>query len=185
MSTVAIGSLALEGPIAAVEIAERTGGAFIPVRRAAGLLEAIEEVKLAPSVGMEIVNRTTSEMARDFRMTPGGSWGGFVPLASGENRIEVVARTEGGGEVRRAVTVTLDESAPTGAVPREFDFLGSGGFGVCLREAKRVDLTAEELQRQQVRRELLLEMERERAKARDRAARQRKELDLELDPSAP
>ena len=68
--------------------------------------------------------------------------------------------------MRRAVTATLDESAPAAAVPREYDFLGSGAFGGCLREAKRVELTAEELQRRQVRRELLLEMEREWAKAR-------------------
>ena len=183
VNTVAIGPLALEGPVAAVDTAERTGGAFIPVRDAANLLESIEEVKLAPTVGVEIVNRSSGEMAREFRMTPGGSWGGFVPLASGENRIEVVARTENGIEARRTVTATLDESAPAAAVPREYDFLGSGAFGVCLRDAKRVELTAEELQRQQVRRELLLEMERERAKARERAARQRKELDLELEPT--
>ena len=183
VSTVAIGSLALEGPVAAVEIAERTGGAFIPVRRTAGLLEAIEEVKITHPVRVEIANRSSGEMARQFRMTPGGSWGGFVPLAPGDNRIEVVARAEGGNEVRRTVTATLDESAPAAAVPREYDFLGSGAFGVCLREAKRVELTAEELHRQRVRRELLLEMERERAKARERAARQRKELDLELEPA--
>jgi Mg-chelatase subunit ChlD len=185
VNTVAIGPLALEGPVAAVDTAERTGGAFIPVRDAGNLLEAIDEVKLAPPVQVEITNRTSGESAREFRITPGGSWGAFVPLVPGGNRVEVVARTEDGGEVRRRVAVTLDESAPPAAVPREFDFLGSGAFGVCLREAKRVELTAEELQRQQVRRELLLEMERERARARDRAARQRKELDLELDPSAP
>jgi len=153
------------------------------VRRAAGLLEAIEEVQITGPVRVEITNRSSGEKVREFRMTPGGSWGGFVPLAPGDNRIEVVAGTEDGVEVRRTVTANLDESAPPAAVPREYDFLGSGAFGVCLREAKRVELTAEELQRQQVRRELLLEMERERAKARERAARQRKELDLELEPA--
>jgi hypothetical protein len=182
VSTVAIGPRALEGPVAAVEIAERTGGAFIPVRSAADLLAAIEEVKIGDPVRVEIANRSNGEMAREFRMTPDGSWGGFVPLAPGENRIEVVARAEAGTEMRRKVTVTLDEGATAAAVPREYDFLGSGAFGVCLREAKRVELTAEELQRQQVRRELLLEMERERAQARERAASQRKELDLELEP---
>jgi hypothetical protein len=179
---VAIGSLALEDPLAAVEIAERTGGAFIPVRRAAGLLEAMEEVRVTEPVRVEIHNRSSGEAAREFRMTPDGSWGGFVPLAPGENSVEVVARTEPGSEVRRAITVTLDEAAPAAAVPREYDFLGHGTFGVCLREAKRVELTAEELRREQVRRELLLEMERERARARERAVRQRKELELELEP---
>jgi Mg-chelatase subunit ChlD len=181
VSTVALGPQALEGPVAVVEIAERTGGAFIPVRRMEDLLEAIGEVQLTAPVRVEIANRSSGEMAREFRMTPDGSWGGFVPLSPGENRIEVVARTEDGNEARRTVTVTLDESAPPAGVPREYDFFGSGAFGVCLREAKRVELTAEELERQQVRRELLLEMEREREKARERAARQRKELDLELE----
>jgi len=174
VSTVAIGSLALEGPVAAVEIA---------VRHTADLLEAIEEVTVATPVRVELVNRSSGEMAREFRITPGGSWGGFVPLAPGDNTVEVVARAEDGIEMRRAVTVTLDRSAPAAAVPREFDFLGSGALGGCLRDAKRVELTAEELHRQQVRRELLLEMERERTKARERAARQRKELDLELEPA--
>jgi Mg-chelatase subunit ChlD len=179
VSTVAIGPLALEGPIAAVEIAERTGGAFIPVRNTADLLDAIGEVRIAEPVQVELANRTSGEKARAFRMTPGGSWGGFVPLAPGSNRIEVVARAETGRELRRTFNATLDNTAPTAAIPREYDFLGSGAFGRCLRNVKRVDLSAEELQRQQVRRQLLLEMERERAKARERAARQRKQLELE------
>jgi hypothetical protein len=180
VSTVAIGSMALEGPIAAVEIAETTGGSFIPVRKVADLFEAIGDVRIAEPVRVQIINRTSGEKARAFRMTPDGSWGGFVPLAPGDNRIEVVARAETGGEVRRTLTVSLDDTAPAAAVPREYDFLGSGAFRSCLRNAKRVDLSAEELQRQQVRRELVLEMERERAKARQRAASQRKELELEL-----
>jgi Mg-chelatase subunit ChlD len=183
ISTVAIGPLALEGPVAAVEIAERTDGAFIPVRNTADLLEAIAEVRIAEPVRVELSNRSTGEKALAFRSTPGGSWGGFVPLAPGDNRIEVSARTETGREMRRTLSVTLEESAPAAAIPREYDFLGTGAFGGCLRNAKRVDLSAEELQRQQVRRQLLLEMERERAKARQRAARQRKQLELEPEPS--
>jgi hypothetical protein len=183
VSTVAIGPLALETPVAAVEIAERTGGSFIPVRNAVNLLQAIEEVRITAPVRVELVNRANDKQARAFYTTPDGSWGGFVPLAAGENRIEAVARGESGEEVRRGITVTLEGSAPAAAIPREFDFLDSDPFGGCLRNAKRVDLSAEELQRQQVRRELLLEMERERAKAKERAARQRKELELEPAPN--
>jgi Mg-chelatase subunit ChlD len=178
VSTLAIGPLALEGPVAAVEIAERTGGAFIPVRNTADLLEAIGEVRIAEPVRVELANRSSGEKARALRMTPGGSWGGFVPLTPGENRIEVVARAETGRVVRRTLSVSLDDGAPTAAIPREYDFLGGGAFGGCLRNVKRVELSAEELQRQQVRRQLLLEMERERARAQERAARQRKQLEL-------
>jgi hypothetical protein len=136
-------------------------------------------VRIAEPVRVELTNRSSGEKARAFRMTPGGSWGGFVPLAPGYNLIQVIARAGTGREVRRTLTVTLDDTAPAAAVPREYDFLGRGAFGGCLRNVKRVDLSAEELQRQQVRRQLLLEMERERAKARQRAAHQRKQLELE------
>jgi len=179
VSTLAIGPLALEGPVAAVDIAARTGGAFIPVRNAADLLEAIGEVRLAEPVRVEIVNRTSGEKARALRNTPGGSWGGFVPVSPGVNRIEVVARYESGREAHRTLRVTFDPDAPAAAVPLEYDFLGSEAFGGCLRNAKRVDLSAEELRRQEVRRQLLVEIERERAKARQRAERQRKQLELE------
>ena len=67
VSTVAIGPLALEGPVAVVETAERTGGAFIPVRNTADLLEAIEEVRIADPVGVELVNRSSGEEARAFQ----------------------------------------------------------------------------------------------------------------------
>jgi len=102
-----------------------------------------------------------------------------VPLVPGDNRIEVVARAETGMVVRRTFTATRDDTASAAAVPREYEFLGSGAFGGCLRNVRRVDLSAEELERQQVRRQLLLEMERERANARKRAALQRKQLELE------
>jgi Mg-chelatase subunit ChlD len=184
VSTVAIGPLALEGPVAVVETAERTRGAFIPVRDAADLTEAIAEVRITEPLRVEIANRSTGEEARVLHVTPGGSWGGFVPTVPGENRIEVVARTESGVEARRAITITLEEDAPEAGIPRVYDFLGSASLGGCLRGAKRVEFTAEELQRERVRRELVLEMERERARARERAARQRKELDLELEPVA-
>jgi hypothetical protein len=183
VSTVAIGPLALEGPVAVVETAERSGGVFIPVRHTVDLLPAIEEVRITEPMRLEIANRSSGEMAREFHITPDGSWGGFVPLDPGANRIEVVARSESGVEARRALSVTLDEEAPAAAVPSEYDFLASSRLGGCLRDAKRVELTAEELERERVRRELLLEMERERAEARERAARQRKELDLELQPA--
>jgi len=181
VSTLAIGPPALEEPIAALEIAEHTGGAFIPVRDTGDLLAAIEEVDLGERLAVELANASTGEPARAFRTTPEGSWGGFVTLGPGANRIEVVARAASGGEARRTLGVTLDGGAPAPAVPREYEFLGDGAFGGCLRSAKRVDLGVEELEREQVRRQLLLEMERERAQARERAARQRKELELEPD----
>ena len=183
VTTVAIGPGALEGPIAAVEIAARTGGRFIPVRQTGDLVAALEEVDFTPALTIELTNETTGKRARALRKTPGGTWSGFVALTPGANRIAVTTRAGDGPETQRSIEVTLDPSAPPSEVPREYDFFATGGaFGDCLRNAKRVDLTAMEIRREQVRRELVIEMERERAKAGERAAAQRKELKIEALP---
>jgi len=183
VSVVALGSGALDHPVAAVELASRTGGGFIPVRQTGNLLPSVDEVAFSPSLEISLRNESTGKPARAVRTTPDGSWSGFVSLAPGANRIAVTARSAGGSEVRRGLEITLDPSAPPSEIPREYDFFATGGaFGDCLRKAKRVDLTAAELRREQVRRELVIEMEREREQARQRAAQQRKELEIEALP---
>ncbi len=188
VSTVAFGRDALERPVAAVEIARRTGGRFVPIRDTATLLATMSEADLLAGVTVTLRNETRGEAAQAFRMTPDGSFGGFVPLAEGENRIVVEARGSEGGEARAALRVTLDPRAEVAGVPREYDFLtrgtdrAGGAFEACLHQARRIELTAEDLRREQLRRQLVLELERERARALERAEEQRKELKLEPVP---
>ncbi len=184
VTTLAVGPDALEGPLAVLEIASQTGGQFIPVRNAGDVVAAVREVDLSGLEALELRNATTGQRAQPFRMTPDGSWGGFVPLAPGVNRIEVVARSEGGARTRAELSVDFDPEAPPLAIPREFDFLGSGALGDCLRNTGRVDLTAEEARAEQVRKQLRVEIERERVGARKRAAQQRKRLEIEVEEEA-
>jgi hypothetical protein len=219
--SVALGPDALARPLAAVEIAARTGGAFLPVRDAGDLSAAMEAIDLTPKLRLELRNHTSGEAARALRQSPDGSFGGFVPLADGANVIEAVARVAGdegagasgaegagGGAASgaesagapsasgaesaggadgqpatiRTLRVTRDDAAPPPPVPREYDFLDDavGAYAACLRQLPRVDVSAEEFQRQQIRQQLLLEMERERARAREQAAKQRKEIELDV-----
>jgi hypothetical protein len=192
VSTVAFGRDALERPVAAVEIAERTGGRFVPIRDTATLLATMAEADLIAGVEVGLRNETSGATARAFRMTPDGSFGGFVPLVEGTNRIVAEAHGPDGAAGRAELRVTMKPQAEAGAVPQEYDFLandveagsaGGSAFGACLRQAPRIDLTAEDLRREELRRQLRLELERERARALERADEQRKELELE--PAAP
>lgn len=187
VSTVAFGRDALDRPVAAVEIAQRTGGRFIPIRDTATLLATMGEADLLAGVAVTLRNETRGEDAQAFRMSPDGSFGGFVPLVEGENRIVAEARSPDGSETRAVLRVALDPRAEAAGIPREYDFLTGGGsgesaFAACLHQARRIDLTAEDLRREQIRRQLFLELERERARALERAEEQRKELDLEPAP---
>jgi Mg-chelatase subunit ChlD len=88
----AIGPHALEGPIATVEMASRTGGYFTPVRHPGDLVDLMEEVSLANIDEVVLSNDTTGEAASSFRLTPDGAWAGLVRLEPGENRIRARAR---------------------------------------------------------------------------------------------
>jgi hypothetical protein len=191
VSTVAFGRDALERPVAAVEIAERTGGRFVPVRDTETLLATMSEADLIAGVRVTLRNESRGETARAFRMTPDGSFAGFLALDEGENRLVAEARGPDGGAGRAELGVTLEPQAEPGPIPREYDFLvrdveasalAGSAFGACLRQARRVDLTAEDLRREELRRQLRLELERERARALERAEEQRKELELEPAP---
>jgi hypothetical protein len=151
------------------------------VRQPGDLPAAMGEVDLLSGLRVELRNATSDTAAHAFRMSPDGSFGGFVPLIDGPNLIAATARAESGGETLRTLTATLDPDAPAPPVPSGYDFLDVGTFGACLRQSKQVDLAAEDLERERLRRQLRLELERERARALERAETQRRELELEPD----
>jgi radical SAM superfamily enzyme YgiQ (UPF0313 family) len=72
----------------------------------------------------------------------------------------------------------MEPGAPAPAVPEELAARRNWLLEECLREVKRVRLTAEQERAEQVRKDLLVEIERERARARQRAEEQRKRLEL-------
>jgi hypothetical protein len=174
----AIGPDALDGPVATVEMASRTDGYFTPVRHPADLVEVVEDVSFANLENVTLRNLTRKAEAAFFLSTADGSWAGLLELAPGRNVIEVLAKATDGTDSSRTVEVTMEPGAPAPAVPEELAARRNWLLEECLREVKRVRLTAEQERAEQVRKDLLVEIERERARARQRAEEQRKRLEL-------
>ncbi len=177
----AIGPEALEGPIATVEMAKRTGGYFTPVRDPGMLAEAVETVDFANLHEVVLKNATNGKLADPFRLTADGSWSGFLPLENGENRLEVTARADDDSKAGRARLVRMDPNAPDGKIPEDLMVHRNRLLEECLRNLKQVRVTAERDAADQVRKDLLVEIEKERAQAKQRAAEQRKRLEIGIE----
>jgi hypothetical protein len=177
----AIGPHALEGPIATVEMASRTGGYFMPVRHPGDLVDLVEDVNFAKIDEVLLSNDTTGEPASPFRLTPDGAWAGLVRLLQGENHIRVRARTEDGAAAETTLSITFVPQAPTPPLPEQFVAQHNRLLEDCLRQTQELRRRAERERAERVRRELRLEIERERAKAHARAAEQRKQLELDVE----
>jgi von Willebrand factor type A domain len=177
----AIGPDALDGPLATVEMASRTGGSFMPVRHPGDLVNLVADMSFTKLDAMEIMNDTTKQSAHLVRVTADGDWAGLLPMRPGVNRIRVRARADDGALTERTRTVTFVPDAPTPPIPEAYLMHRNRLLEDCLHETKQMRLQAERDHAEQVRRELQLEIERERATARERANAQRKRLELEPD----
>jgi hypothetical protein len=177
----AIGPEALAGPIASVELADMTGGSFIPVRHPGELSAVVDALNFANLDEVTLQNDTTGNPADPFRVTADGSWGGFVKMVPGSNTVRISARSTDGIDSVKLLNVIHDPAAPRLTVPTDFGLRHNRLLEDCLRQLKQVRVEAEQVQAEKVRKELLLEIGKERAKARKRAAEQRKQLELEVE----
>lgn len=181
----AIGPDALDGPVATVEMAQRTDGFFTPVRHPGDLVDVVEEVSFADLERVSLKSLTTGEPAEQFRTTADGSWAGFLKLKPGKNVLEVRARTNEGEEEVRKVAVRMSADADDPPVPPELVVARNRLLEDCLRSLKEVRVSVERDRAEQVRKALLVEIEKERAKARARAAEQSKHLQLDIEKGEP
>src|SRR5262245_60991941 len=174
----AIGPDALDGPVATVEMASRTDGYFTPVRHPGDLVEVVEEVSFANLENVTLRNVTRKADAAFFRSTADGAWSGLLELNPGKNVIEVLAKATDGTHSTRTLEVMMEPGAPAPSVPEELAAQRNWLLEECLREVKKVRMSAEQERAEQVRKDLMVEIERERAKARQRADDQKKRLEL-------
>jgi len=177
----AIGPEALDGPVAAVEMATRTGGYFTPVRHPADLVEVIDNVSFANIKQVTIQNLTTGAPASQLLTNADGTFSALVPLEEGHNRIQVTARASDGLEATTETTLDYAAGVHTVTLPREHMAQRNRLLEQRLIELKRGRIAAEQEVVDTARKELLLEIEREREAAQQRADQQRKELDLEVE----
>ena len=181
----AIGPEALDGPVAAVELAERTEGQFTPVRNPGELTDVIEQVSFADIQEITVRNVTTGAPADVLQANADGSFGALVPLASGKNKLEVTARASDGATALSGVTVVYTPGGQDPVLPVELVALHNRLLEQKLIELRRGRLDSERTRVEETRKELALQIEQERASAQDRAAQQRKELELEVDKAPP
>jgi Mg-chelatase subunit ChlD len=177
----ALGPEALEGPIAAVEMASRTQGYFTPVRNPGDIVDVVEEVSFANLEKVTLAHVDTRAEAQPFRLTADGSWAGFLKLEPGRNRIRATAVAEDGATADRGIQVTHVEAANEAELPVELVVQRNRLLEDCLLLARQERLDRERARNEEIRRALKLEIERERREARERAEAQRKSLDLEGD----
>jgi hypothetical protein len=179
----AIGPDAVDGPIATVEMANRTNGYFTPVRHPGDLVEVIEEVSFANLSEIAVRNETTGDAASPLRMMADGTWGGFVKLDPGDNVVGISVTADDGAEAATTLALRFESEAPDVAIPKGLIAQRNRLLEDCLVATKRVRMDAEKDRNEQVRRELKMEIERERLEARSRAEDQRKELRIGVDES--
>jgi len=177
----AIGPEALDAPIAALEMAQRTGGFFTPVRHPSDLQNAVEEVSFTRVRAVDLRNATTGDQARALRVTADGGWSGLVPATPGLNRLDIVARSDDGTRVRRQLAVFVEPSQVETPVPPDLAPRRNRLLEDCLRDSKLSRKKLELRHAEAIRRDLEVEIERERSKASQRAAEQRRELQLKVE----
>jgi len=185
VNTFAIGPEALSGPVATVEMAQRTGGSFTPVRNPADIVSMIEGVSLVDLAEIRVRNLTTKKDAAEVEVRLDGSFGALLDLAPGRNRIEVYARATDGSESRREVTLHYAPGAPLPELPPALVATKNLLLERRLATLKQVGLGIEREAAERTRGELALEIQRERRQAEERAAAQRRELRIDVEAEPP
>ena len=170
----AIGPEAVDRPLAAVELAEITGGEFTAVGDPARLTRFMEATNFAHIDEVSVRNATAGRAAYSARNHADGSFDALVPLVPGENELVVTARSSDGDTREDRVVVFHepgggDQRIPVELLPKKTELLSR----------RLEDLELERVR--QLRKELVIEMDRERAAAEERARVQRKELRIEAE----
>jgi len=98
VNTYALGPAALTNPIAATEVARITLGTFLPVQRPGDIISFLSGVSFANIEDVVFTNLTTREVSTDVKLSPDGSFTGFVPVKEGRNQVRVTALASDGSK---------------------------------------------------------------------------------------
>jgi Mg-chelatase subunit ChlD len=113
VNTYALGPNALTNPIAATEIARITLGNFLAVQNPGDIISFLQGVTFANIDDVVFTNLTTREVSTDVRLTPDGSFSGFVPVKEGLNRVRVTALASDGSSGSVELDLVFERSGMT------------------------------------------------------------------------
>lgn len=139
INTYALGPGALGDPLAPTEMARVSLGTFTPVMNPGDIVVLLQSVTFANIEDVVFTNLTTQDFSTEVRLSPDGTFVGFVPVREGRNLVRVTALASDG--TRGSVDLELD-FALAGLTDREL-----------ARELERIQKRNAELER-------LLELER-------------------------
>lgn len=179
----AIGPEALTQPVAAVELAKRTGGVFMPIRKPGDLVHIMEEVRLVALREVVVHNKTTQSNASLVTVNADGSWNALLPLRDGKNRIVVTAIAEDDTRATQELTLSYVPGAQGPHLPAQLVVQRNRLLERRLIELRQASQKIEQEQDAQRRKELMIEVEAERVQAENKAQRQRETLDLKTKPN--
>jgi len=106
INTYALGPGALTYPLAPTEMARLTLGTFTPVQNPGDIIALLQGVSFANIEDVVFTNLSTGDFSTDVRLSPDGSFSGFVPVREGANRVRVTALASDGS--RGSVELDLD-----------------------------------------------------------------------------
>ncbi len=101
------------------QIAHVSRGAYASLEAPAAVIEALPNLDLQGIADVEIRNETTGADARATHVWRDGSFGAFVALATGENKLVFTARGPGGALTRTERTVFYEHRSPASDRERE------------------------------------------------------------------
>ncbi len=78
------------------EMAQVTLGTYTPVQNPGDIIALLQGVSFANIEDVVLTNLTTGDFSTDVRLSPDGSFFGFVPVAEGSNRVRVSALASDG-----------------------------------------------------------------------------------------
>jgi hypothetical protein len=113
IDTFAIGQEANQDVTMTASLASLSGGRFTPVLEPSQLLATFEQLQLADLRAVDVHNLTTGARAEEVLIEPDGRFAALVPLADGENQLEISAELDDRRLQRRLLVLrTPDQSPP-------------------------------------------------------------------------
>jgi tetratricopeptide (TPR) repeat protein len=111
----ALGKIAKEESGFYRELAERTGGRFVPLEHPADVVNELANIRFTGLEDVTIRSTPAGKSGRAVRVFLNGSFDGYVPLVEGENVITITAHVEGGKTLSATRTVFFERPANASA----------------------------------------------------------------------
>lgn len=96
INTYALGAQALRYPKVMTEMSRVTAGTYTPVQKPGQIITLLQGITFANVEDVVFTNLTTGDFSTDVRLSPDGSFTGYVPVAEGTNRVRVSALASDG-----------------------------------------------------------------------------------------